>query len=92
MNLYRQFLLLTLAGWINRQQQDVVAYLQAENRALREQLGPKRIRWTDAQRRLLADKAKAVCPIPRIPLPIPFHPTPHVDLLGRPSNWDPNPG
>jgi hypothetical protein len=60
MNLHLQFLLLTLAGWINRQQQDVVAYLQAENRALREQLGPKRIRWTDAQRRLLADKAKAL--------------------------------
>ena len=60
MDLYLQFLLLTLAGWINRQQQDVVAYLQAENRALRAQLGPKRIRWTDAQRRLLADKAKAV--------------------------------
>ncbi len=60
MDLYLQFLLLTLAGWINRQQQDVVAYLQAENRALRAQLGSKRIRWTDAQRRLLADKAKAV--------------------------------
>jgi hypothetical protein len=28
-----------LAGWINRQQQDVVAYLQAEHRALREQPG-----------------------------------------------------
>jgi hypothetical protein len=39
MNLYLQFLLLTLAGWINRQQQDVVAYLQAEHRALREQPG-----------------------------------------------------
>ena len=35
-------------------------YLQAENRALREQLGSKRIRWTDAQRRLLAEKARAV--------------------------------
>jgi hypothetical protein len=27
----------------------VIEYLQAENRALREQLGTKRIRWTDAQ-------------------------------------------
>jgi hypothetical protein len=60
MNLYLQLLLLTFSGWINRHQQSVIEYLQAENRALREQLGPKRIRWTDAQRRLLAEKARAV--------------------------------
>ena len=60
MNLYLQLLLLTVSGWINRHQQSVIEYLQAENRALREQLGPKRIRWTDAQRRLLAEKARAV--------------------------------
>ena len=35
-------------------------YLQAENRSLREQLGKKRIRWTDAQRHRLAEKAKAI--------------------------------
>jgi len=44
MNLYLQLLLLTVSGWINRRQQSVLEYLQAENRALREQLGPKRIR------------------------------------------------
>lgn len=60
MNLYLQLLLLTLSGWVNRHQQAVIEYLQAENRALREQLGPKRIRWTDAQRLLLATKAKAI--------------------------------
>ena len=60
MNLYLQLLLLTLSGWVNRNQQAVIEYLQAENRALREQLGPKRIRWTDAQRLLLATKAKAI--------------------------------
>jgi hypothetical protein len=60
MNLYLQLLLLTVSGWINRHQQSVIDYLQAENRALREQLGPKRIRWTDAQRRVLAEKARAV--------------------------------
>ncbi|MCU0691352.1 MAG: hypothetical protein MUF54_08120 [Polyangiaceae bacterium] len=27
---------------------------------MREQLGPKRIRWTDAQRRVVAEKARAV--------------------------------
>ena len=38
----------------------MIEYLQAENRALREQLSPRRIRWTDEQRRRLAEKAKAV--------------------------------
>jgi len=60
MNLYFQFLVLMLAGWVNRHQQSVIEYLQAENRALCEQLGPRRIRWTDEQRRRLAEKAKAV--------------------------------
>jgi len=60
MNLYLQFLLFTFAGWVNRHQQAVIEYLQAENQALREQLGKKRIRWTDVQRRRLAEKAKAV--------------------------------
>src|SRR5664279_3649516 len=60
MNLYLQFTLFTLAGWVNRYQQAVIEYLQAENQALREQLGKKRIRWTDTQRRRLAEKAKAV--------------------------------
>ena len=60
MNLYLQLLLLTVSGWVNRHQQCVIEYLQAENRVLREQLGPKRIRWTDAQRRVLAEKARAV--------------------------------
>jgi transposase InsO family protein len=48
------------AGWVNRHQQAVIEYLQAENQALREQLGNKPIRWTDAQRRRLAEKAKAI--------------------------------
>jgi hypothetical protein len=34
-----QFLMLIFAGWVNRRQRDVIEYLQAENRALREQLG-----------------------------------------------------
>jgi len=53
-----QFLLFMLIGWVSRQQQDVIEYLQAENKALREQLGGKRLRFTDAQRRRLARKAK----------------------------------
>ena len=34
-----QFLMMIFAGWVNRSQQDVIEYLQAENRVLREQLG-----------------------------------------------------
>lgn len=52
------FLVLALAGWINQQQRDVIDYLQAENRVLREQLGPHRLRFTDGQRIRLAAKAK----------------------------------
>jgi hypothetical protein len=51
------FLLVALAGWINQHQRDVIDYLQAENRVLREQLGPQRLRFTDAQLVRLAAKA-----------------------------------
>ncbi len=53
-----QVVLIALAGWINRQQLDVIEYLREENRVLREQLKGKRIRFTDDQRRRLAAKAK----------------------------------
>ena len=42
-----QFLALTFAGWVNRSQQDVIEYLKEENRVLREQLGARRLRFTD---------------------------------------------
>ena len=50
----RQFLVLTFAGWVNRHQDDLIAYLRDENRVLREHLGPRPLRLTDAQRRRLA--------------------------------------
>ena len=53
-----RFLLVALAGWIHQQQRDVIDYLQEENRVLREQLGPRRLRFTDEQRVRLAAKAK----------------------------------
>ena len=49
-----RLLLISLAGWLNQQQQDVIDYLQEENRVLREQLGGKRLRFSDDQRRRLA--------------------------------------
>ena len=48
-----RLLLATFAGWVNREQAQIVAYLIEENRVLREQLGEKRPRLTDDQRRLL---------------------------------------
>ena len=55
-----QFLLMVAAGWLHRQQAAVIEYLIAENRLLRERLGGRRIIFTDAERRHLAVKAKAV--------------------------------
>jgi hypothetical protein len=46
-----QVLLADLAGWMNRHQQDVIAYLVEENRVLKEQLKGKRLRLTVDQRR-----------------------------------------
>ena len=53
-----QLLLLILAGWINRRQQDTIEYLLTENRVLREKLGKNRILLSDDQRRRLAVKGK----------------------------------
>ncbi len=55
-----QFLLVTLARWINRQQNDVIAYIQEENRVLKSKLKGKRIRFTDDERRRLAVKGKVL--------------------------------
>ncbi len=52
------FLLLVFSGWVNRQQQDVIDYLMLENRVLREQLGGRRLRLNDDQRRRLAVSGK----------------------------------
>jgi len=53
-----QFVVTALAGWVNQQQSDVVDYLREENRVLREQLGGRRLRLSDDQRRRLAVRAK----------------------------------
>src|SRR5919106_1618323 len=55
-------LVVTLAGWVNRHQQQVIEYLVEENRVLREQLGGRRIRLTDDQRRRLAVKGRRLGP------------------------------
>jgi hypothetical protein len=54
------FLLLIAGGWVNRHQLIVIEFLQAENQLLKQRLRGKRIWFTDAERALLARKAKAV--------------------------------
>ena len=53
-----QIVVLALAGWINRQQLEMIEYLTEENRVLGEQFKGKRIQFTNDQRRRLAAKAK----------------------------------
>jgi hypothetical protein len=55
-----QFLLVALARWVNQDQRAVIDYLQEKNRVLRAQLGPRRLQFSDAQRRRLAVRAKAL--------------------------------
>ena len=49
-----RFLLLALVGWLDRKQQEALAYLIEENRILRGQLRGRRLRLTDDERRRLA--------------------------------------
>tara|TARA_B100000965_G_scaffold163247_1_gene136005 strand:- start:1638 stop:2747 length:1110 start_codon:yes stop_codon:yes gene_type:complete len=51
---------LLLVGWVSREQQAVILYLQAENATLREQLGPKRLCFTQRQRRRLVERDQAL--------------------------------
>ena len=43
-----------VAGWIQRHQQRVITYLHEENRVLKAQLGGRRLRLTETERRHLA--------------------------------------
>ena len=55
-----RLLLISVAGWLGQQQRDAIDYLREENRVLREQLGDRRLRLNDNQRRRLAAKAKGL--------------------------------
>ena len=55
-----QLMLIILASWVNRQQQEVIEYLRTENAVLKEKFGKKRILLTDDQRRRLAVKGKVL--------------------------------
>src|SRR3954447_5161578 len=55
-----RFVLIAISGWMNQHQQQVIEYLREENRVLREQLGSRRLRFNNDQRRRLAAKAKGL--------------------------------
>jgi len=42
--------------WVNRRQLEVIDYLKEENRVLCEQLGVRRLRFTDDERRRLSSQ------------------------------------
>jgi hypothetical protein len=53
-------LLSVFAVWVNRHQLDVIEYLQEENRVLKQRLGGRHSRFTDAERHRLARKAQVL--------------------------------
>ena len=52
-----QMLLLTVTSWLDRRERAVLAYLIEENRVLRQQVGGRRLRLTDDDRRKLPARA-----------------------------------
>jgi putative transposase len=55
-----RFLVLTVAGWLQRRREEYIAYLLAENAVYKEHFAKRGLRLTDAQRLRLAVKGKAV--------------------------------
>ena len=55
-----QMVVIAFTGWLNRQEREALAYLIEENRVLRSQLGGRRLRLTDDERRRLAVRAYRV--------------------------------
>jgi hypothetical protein len=55
-----QMVLSVLTGWLDRREREAIAYLIEENRLLRRQLGTRRLRLTDDDRRRLAARAYRV--------------------------------
>ena len=55
-----QLFFLILSGMVNRRQQEIIEFQNAQIRILMDKMGRKRILLTDDQRRVLAVKAKAL--------------------------------
>jgi hypothetical protein len=80
-----QIVLWVLTGWLDRQEREAIAYLIEENRVMRRQLGGRRLRLTDDDRRGWRRErtASAVRPCERLPRLRVRHRTP----LAPPVNW-----
>jgi hypothetical protein len=52
-----RLLLLTITGWLDCREREALAYLVEENRILRQQIGQRRLKFTDDDRRRLARRA-----------------------------------
>src|SRR6202521_2461957 len=55
-----QYVIAALAVCLNRQQQEVIDYLKEENRLLKGKLSGRKLQLSDAERRRLATRAKAL--------------------------------
>ena len=55
-----QFALIVIAGWMHREQQQVIEYLRTENSVLREKLGKSRIMLSDDERRRISVSTEKV--------------------------------
>jgi transposase InsO family protein len=55
-----RLLLLRITSWLDRREREALAYLAEENRLLRRQLGERRLRFTDDDRRRLAMRAHRI--------------------------------
>jgi putative transposase len=53
-------MVLLVAGWLNRHQQQAIVYLRAENRVLRDRIVERRLRFTNEERRMLALAGESV--------------------------------
>ncbi len=54
-----QFLILVMAGWVNRQQQEAIEYLRTENQILKESHGKRRIRLAMTSGDALRSRARS---------------------------------
>ena len=54
------FIIAVVSGWITREQLEVLEFLREENRVLKRQLGKRRLKLTDEDRRRLAVRGKAL--------------------------------
>jgi hypothetical protein len=55
-----QFFFLILSGLVNRRQQEIIEFQNAQIRTLMDKMGRRRLLLTDDQRRVLAAKGKAI--------------------------------